>query len=136
MNLFTYGTLMDAAIMYRVCGEHFPSRATSLSGYIRKKLRDEVYPGVIARANSSVEGLLYFDISTRALGFLDEFEGSYYQRRRVITVASDGTAIEAETYVLRDNFTTLLSDEEWNLNDFLNRDKLMFQQKYGGYEKL
>jgi gamma-glutamylcyclotransferase (GGCT)/AIG2-like uncharacterized protein YtfP len=136
MNLFTYGTLMDAAIMHRVCGEQFRSHAASISGYRRKKLRDEVYPGIIARANSSVEGLVYFDISVRALGFLDEFEGSYYQREAVQAVCADGTAIAAQTYVLRDQFAALLSEEDWNLGDFLQRDKPLFQHKYGGYEKL
>jgi gamma-glutamylcyclotransferase (GGCT)/AIG2-like uncharacterized protein YtfP len=136
MNLFAYGTLMDPAIMQNVCGERFQSRPASLSGYMRKKLRGEVYPGIIRQPDSSVEGQVYFDVSAQALYYLDEFEGSFYQRELVTAVFDDGSAMEVEAYVLSDSCASLLSNEDWNLQDFLSRDKPLFQDKYGGYERL
>lgn len=136
MNLFVYGTLMDEAIMRNVCGERFQSRAATLSGYMRKKLRGEVYPGIISQPNSVVEGRVYFDVTRQALQYLDQFEGSFYRRKLVSPVCSDDESIEAESYVLSESCATLLSEEDWNLEEFLVRDKQLFQDKYGGYEKL
>lgn len=135
MNLFAYGTLMDSAIMYKVCGEQFQSYPACLSGYKRKKLSGEVYPGIIRQANSMVEGQVYFDISAQALLYLDQFEGSFYQRQLVTAVFDDGASMEVDTYVLTDNCASMLSEEDWNLQEFLERDKPLFQDKYGGYEK-
>jgi gamma-glutamylcyclotransferase (GGCT)/AIG2-like uncharacterized protein YtfP len=136
MNLFAYGTLMDAAIMLEVCGEKFQSRSATLPGYMRKKLRGEVYPGIISQGHSKVEGLVYFDVSIQALHYLDEFEGSFYQRQLVTAFFDDGVSMEVETYVLTDSCASMLSEVDWNLQEFLTRDKPLFQDKYGGYEKL
>ncbi len=134
MNLFAYGTLMDPAIMYNVSGERFQSRPATLSGYMRKKLRGEVYPGIISKPGSSVEGQVYFDVSAQALSFLDEFEGSFYQRQLVTSVFDDGSTMQVEAYVLTESCVTLLSEDDWNLEEFLTHDKSLFEDKYGGYE--
>lgn len=136
MNIFAYGTLMDADIMRQVCGAEFYSRAARLDGYQRKKLRGEVYPGIVALGGSCVTGLVYFDISPTALHYLDQFEGTEYQRTRVTAVGEDGECIAAETYVLTPQAAALLSDEDWNLEDFVTRDKPLFQDQYGGYQAL
>lgn len=136
MNLFTYGTLMDADIMYKVCGERFQARAATLPGFLRKKLTGEVYPGIISQPASSVVGQVYFNVSAQALRYLDEFEGSFYNRQQVVVVFEDDTKLEVESYVLIDSCASLLSEEDWNLQDFVTRDKPQFQDQYGGYEKL
>ncbi len=136
MNLFAYGTLMDEAIMHNVCGERFQSRVATLSGYMRKKLCGEVYPGIIRQADSKVKGRVYFDVTAQALQYLDQFEGSFYQRQLVSAVFDDGASMEVETYVLTKSCAKLLSAEDWSLEEFLNRDKPLFVDKYGGYEKL
>jgi gamma-glutamylcyclotransferase (GGCT)/AIG2-like uncharacterized protein YtfP len=136
MNLFAYGTLMDSAIMTKVCGTEFQSRVATLSGYMRKKLRGEVYPGIISQPTSMVEGRVYFDVTAQALLYLDLFEGTEYRRKRVMADFADGESIPVETYVLTDSCTSLLSEEDWNLEEFLTRDKPLFQDKYGGYKKL
>ncbi len=135
MNLFTYGTLMDAAIMHKVCAEQFPSRAAVISGYVRKKLIDEVYPGIIEQPDASVQGRVYFNVSTQALQYLDDFEGDYYQRKAVIALLDDGEAVQAETYVMTAASASLLSQEDWSLEEFLHRDKPLFEEKYGGYDR-
>ena len=135
MNLFTYGTLMDAAIMHKVCAENFSSQAAVISGYLRKKLIDEVYPGIIAQPDASVQGRVYFDVSAQALQYLDDFEGDYYQREAVVAILDNAETVQAETYVMTAASASLLSQEDWSLEEFLQRDKPLFEEKYGGYAR-
>ena len=130
MNLFTYGTLMDAAIMRKICADEFESQAATLSDFLRKKLAGEVYPGIVAHAGASVQGRVYFDVTAQALDHLDEFEGSYYQRQDVTLKLDGGEQISAQSYVLTAKSAALLSQEDWSLDVFMQRDKYLFEDKY------
>ncbi|MGB5765898.1 MAG: gamma-glutamylcyclotransferase family protein, partial [Arenicellales bacterium] len=63
MNLFVYGTLMDADIMGRVTGSAYQSQEATLQEYSRRTVRGEVYPAIIKQCGCSVDGVVYFNIS-------------------------------------------------------------------------
>lgn len=123
MHLFAYGTLMAPEIMTLVTGVNCRSRKATLPGYVRKKIRGEVYPAITLQADGCVEGLIYYNLSSEAFDRLDRFEGPQYVRTRVFIACDDGTSEQALTYVIAVNFAHRLSSEEWNYEIFKQRNK-------------
>ena len=133
MNLFAYGTLMDAEIMIRVSGVAREGVKAVLQNYIRRTVRGEVFPGIAARQGSRVDGILYPDLPPQALKRLDRFEGDLYVRTPVTVVSEGGRWIAAQAYAVADRFVERLSDEEWSFRRFLENDKEAFWAGYPGY---
>ena len=127
MNLFAYGTLMDADIMTEVSGGRFRSRKATLAGYVRKTVRGEVYPAIIRQADSCVDGMVYFDVSSQAFERLDIYEGELYDRQRVVVACDDGESVTAWTYVIAASEAHRLSTDDWSFENFLKKDKPHFQ---------
>ena len=99
LNVFTYGSLMFPEIWSRVVrGNHRFARATA-DGYACFSVRDEIYPGLVKRPGSRVEGVVYFDIDATDLAALDAFEGADYQREPIALTLDDGREIAGETYL-------------------------------------
>lgn len=99
LNVFTYGSLMFPEIWSRVVrGNHRFARATA-DGYACFSVRDEIYPGLVKRPGSRVEGVVYFDIDATDLAALDAFEGADYRRDRIAIELEDGRDVIAETYL-------------------------------------
>jgi len=90
-NLFVYGTLMCEDIMEDVAGclpVRLPGR---LSGYERRVVKGEQYPGLVPGAAGRVDGLVYRDVPGFAWARLDSFEGDMYQRKPVLVeLTGDG----------------------------------------------
>lgn len=128
MHLFTYGTLMDSEIMNRVSGASHRSRKASLSHYVRKRVRGEAYPAIIRNPADSVDGVIYYHVSSEAFDRLDRYEGSLYTRRQVIVVCGNGYRVAAQTYVVKPRAAHLLSEEDWSYEHFLRHDKPFFQE--------
>ena len=63
LNIFTYGTLMSKEIWKNVVIGNYKFVKVKLSGYSRRKLADREYPGLIKSENSTVEGIIYFDVT-------------------------------------------------------------------------
>ena len=63
MNLFVYGTLIDAEIMRTVAGDDYVSERATLSGYVRRRVSGEVYPAIIECPGASVSGITYLDVN-------------------------------------------------------------------------
>ena len=136
MNLFTYGTLMDPSIMAQVSGAEHRSRRSVLHDYVRKTVIGEVYPAIIRREGSSVEGTVYYDVSSESFERLDRFEGSLYQRAEVPVICDDGESVAAETYVITESAVHQLSEEDWSYDRFLSKDRMLFLAAYPGYDEL
>ena len=135
-NLFAYGTLMCEDIMQQVAG-CLPARLPAiLTGYQRRAVRDEQYPGVVACRAGRVEGVLYRELPGFAWPRLDDFEGDMYLRRRVRVALADGDTLAAETYVVRPRFVARLAPHEWSLAEFLSSGKASFCRDYTGYRRL
>jgi len=127
---------MDPDIMAQVSGAEHRSRKAVLHDYVRKTVIGEVYPAIILRAGCSVEGTIYFDVSSVSFECLDKFEGSLYLRAEVPVICDDGERVVAETYVITESALHQLSTEDWSFDRFLSKDKVFFQGGYPGYDDL
>lgn len=135
MDIFTYGTLMDADIMSRVSGQTLECRAATLSGYVRKRMAGEAYPAILSDAESTVSGQLYRGVNTEAIQRLDAFEGDHYDRRVVTLKLENGEQHEAQVYALKDEFYHLASQDDWTLEWFLKHGKTDFMA-YEGFDAI
>ncbi len=134
-NLFAYGSLIDAEIMFTVTGGQYASHQATLRDYLRKKIRDEVYPGIRHEPGSLTKGMLYSGLGEDAFAKLDRFEGQYYRRQQVLITIGEAPTdeeieIEADTYVIAKEFADFLSEEDWSYENFLCNGKKIFQQRY------
>ena len=84
-SIFTYGTLMNPTVMKNVVKAEYKSVKALLRGYIRKKVKGQVYPGITECANSVIEGVLWLDVKEEGVQKLDYFEseGKMYLRKKV-----------------------------------------------------
>ncbi|WP_420475715.1 gamma-glutamylcyclotransferase family protein [Noviherbaspirillum sp. ST9] len=98
-HVFTYGSLMFPEVWQRVVRGDYRSTPARLDGYARFEIAAETYPGMVAAAGSSVEGVLYFDVSFADMAALDAFEGTQYRRDMVRVVLESGESVEAGTYI-------------------------------------
>ncbi len=99
MHIFTYGSLMFPEIWQRVVRGNYVSATATLPGFARYALADDTYPGMVAQANATVEGVLYYDVAPQDLAALDAFEGSEYRREDVNVVIESGESVIACTYI-------------------------------------
>ena len=132
-NLFVYGTLMCEEIMQQVAG-CLPARlAGVLTGYERRAVKGEHYPGVVPGAGGRVDGVVYRDVPGFAWARLDRFEGDMYRRRSVQVQLTDGVTLMAQTYVVRPRFVSRLDSAGWSFAEFLRSGKAKFLRHYPGY---
>jgi len=135
-NLFVYGTLMCEDIMQQVAG-CLPARlGGALSGYERRAVKGEHYPGLVPGAGGRVDGVVYRDVPDFAWARLDRFEGDMYRRHRVQIELMDGATLKAQTYVVRPRFVSRLDKAEWDFSEFLRSGKAKFCRHYRGYAQL
>lgn len=134
--VFTYGSLMCNDIMAAVTGVDLPSDAAVIVNFARYALRGQTFPAMVAEDLARVDGRVYYDVDESALARLDVFEGDYYQRCSVSVNTSNGTRLEAQAYVLRDVYLSLLADWGWDFEHFLAHGKKDFTSRYLGYQGL
>lgn len=118
INLFTYGTLCLPEVMQAVTGRVFATATARLDGYLCRLLRRRVYPGIIRTGEGCTRGVLHYDIDAASLDRIDDFEGPFYRRETVLAVREDGGEVAACTYVLVDSLHHLLSDRDWDEEEF------------------
>ena len=73
-NIFTYGTLMNSAVMTPVVGKEYLCVEGEIEGYARKRLKGKVYPGIREEAGSVVKGVLWLSVDEEGVKKLDHFE--------------------------------------------------------------
>jgi gamma-glutamylcyclotransferase (GGCT)/AIG2-like uncharacterized protein YtfP len=98
-NIFTYGSLMFPQVWGLVVGGQYRSGQATVANFARYAIDGETYPGMIAQAGSSVQGVLYFDVEDRDVAALDRFEGDDYLRISVPVQLVGGAGATAETYL-------------------------------------
>jgi len=114
-RLFVYGTLMYPAVFHAVCGTALVGQVATLEGYARRRVRDALYPAIVASPGARTTGLLVEGVDARQWACLDAFEGATYERRGVAVVrVADGVAIGAQTYVATLAAVPTLLDEIWS----------------------
>lgn len=134
-HCFTYGSLMWADIMARVCGCVLPSEAARLLGYRRHPVRGEDYPGLRPAPDGVVDGRLYRGIDATLWARLDAFEGADYERVQVSVELPDGQFDDAFVYLFRlEQFARLLPDD-WSPQRFETEGRARFLAEYLGFSQ-
>lgn len=129
--LFAYGSLMSTDILEMVIHRAVEGQPASLSNYRRAKIVGQNYPGMVPEPDSEVNGWLYRNISLADLQKLDLFEGEMYHR--ILVELHLEKSINAYTYILKDSYAHLLTDEEWSYDHFLSHDHGNFIRTYSGW---
>ena len=133
-HAFTYGSLMWADIMARVCGREFASEPASLAGHCRHPVRGQDYPGLRAAPGAVVPGVLYRDVDAAAWARLDAFEGEEYERVDVVVALTDGRTLPAQVYRFRDEFAQRLLPGDWDAEAFGREGRARFIARYTGFD--
>jgi len=135
-HCFTYGSLMWADIMARVCGAEFASEPASLAGHRRHPVRGQDYPGLQAAPGGLVPGRLYRDVDPLAWARLDAFEGPEYERVEVVVARADGSLLPAQVYRFRAEFAQRLEPGDWDAEAFGRDGRQRFIARYTGFDAL
>lgn len=131
---FTYGSLMWADIMARVCGRALPSEPARLHGHSRHPVRGEDYPGLRPAAGGVIEGRLYRGIDASLWTRLDAFEGADYERVQVPVELPDGRSDDAWVYRFRaEPAARLLLPGDWDPQAFEREGRERFMARYAGF---
>ena len=133
-HCFTYGSLMWADIMARVCGREFAAEPASLAGHARRPVRGQDYPGLQAAPGAVVPGRLYRDVDAAAWARLDAFEGEEYERAEVLVALADGRTLPAFVYRFRAAFADRLLPGDWDVTAFEREGRQRFLARYVGFE--
>ncbi len=127
---------MCSDIMFRVAGCSTDFTPTVLNNFFRSKIQSREYPGIVPQQGATVAGVLYFDLSVEAIQRLDVFEGEMYHRQKVEVITENHGSASAMTYVIKPQYTNLLTDKEWSFSEFLAVGKVQFEETYFGFHEL
>lgn len=133
-HCFTYGSLMWADIMARVCGREFASEPATLAGHSRHPVRGEDYPGLRPAADGVVAGRLYRDVDAAAWARLDAFEGDEYERVDVLVALADGRTVPAQVYRFKGDVAERLLPGAWDVDAFGREGRARFLARYVGFD--
>jgi gamma-glutamylcyclotransferase (GGCT)/AIG2-like uncharacterized protein YtfP len=136
MNLFAYGTLMDPDIMSHVSGQNYHPTEATLTGYRRRRIDGEMFPGITPDDSEVIPGILYRNITPTSAHRLDLFEGELYLRQTIQITLRDGLVLPAEGYIVKTEYRHRLSHENWTMQWFLLHGKTHFQRGYEGFKRV
>jgi len=105
-------------------------QSAAIDGYAGYRVRNAEYPGLIRVAGSKTNGILYDNVSEKDLKVLDLFEGSIYTRRLLNVVCADGSETKAWVYVIAEHHRDILTNECWDLEEFLADGFSSFMKGY------
>ncbi len=127
MRLFCYGTLQYPEIMQQVSGVHAAGLPVVLENYGCYTVRGEMFPGIVPEPGAYTRGVVYNGLGEAQLRRLDEFEGDFYQRQRVVVSDADERPLQTWAYVVRPDARTVLTDEHWDkgLFELLHRQQFL-----------
>lgn len=135
MHVFTYGTLMFPEVWRTVVGREFATVEAMLTGFAIYRVRDAVFPGIIAADGAAaVRGVVYLDVDAASLARLDRFEDDFYERQAVWIACADGRRRQADAYVVPAQQGSVLTDEPWHRDQFVATGGLEhFIGRYAGF---
>jgi gamma-glutamylcyclotransferase (GGCT)/AIG2-like uncharacterized protein YtfP len=138
MHVFTYGTLMFPEVWKAVVGREFSSIAGAASGFAIFRVRDAVFPGIIAAGErDAVRGVVYLDVDPDSVARLDLFEDDFYRRESLRIDCDDGQRRSAEAYVVPDANRAVLTDEMWRPDEFVATGGLdFFIRRFQGFRRI
>ena len=99
-HVFTYGSLMFTNIFEGVTGERCGRQKATLQQWSRNALLNKTYPGAMPSLDplAQIDGVLWLQVSDKALKNLDIFEGDDYSREWVTVLTENGTSQNAWVY--------------------------------------
>jgi len=161
-SAFFYGTLMAPNVLARVLNgdssiptSHLHIVPAILHNHTRYKVAHADYPGIIPSPITSsstatatrVRGVFVSGLTSYDLKNLDIFEGSQYERRKVMVALLDvegdlkgkghieGMEVECDTYVFVAG-DELLEDKEWCFEEFVKEKLYRWADSSEEYEDL
>jgi gamma-glutamylcyclotransferase (GGCT)/AIG2-like uncharacterized protein YtfP len=111
VNVFTYGSLMFSPVWESVCAGRYKTQKMLLCDFRRYCVQNESYPAVVPQLGASVEGIVYFDVSSEDQLKLNQFEGEEYVLRHH---QIDAVAVVFYEYVA----LARIDRREWSPTDF------------------
>ncbi len=126
IDLFCYGTLQSPMVMKAVTGQHFTGKKAKLDNWVRYRVRQSEYPGILPQADAQVPGMVFFAIDPETLSKLDEFEGEKYERVEVDVTLEDGTKQRVQVFAIRREYRHMLSQEPWEFDRFIENGLARF----------
>lgn len=134
MNIFCYGSLMYPEVWNLIVKGRYQQQQAKICGYRRKKVKNELYPGLIATLpEDTVAGTVYFSVTDEDLTRLDLFEAEIYIRIKVNCFLVNNSCIEAFAYLIHPQKQTVLEPEDWNQQEFETNGLTRFLKKYQGF---
>ncbi|HEX2476281.1 MAG TPA: gamma-glutamylcyclotransferase family protein [Lacipirellulaceae bacterium] len=137
MHVFTYGTLMFPQVWRAVVGREFASVEGTAQGYAIFRVRDAVFPGIIAASERAVRGVVYLDVDPESVARLDLFEDAFYLRETLHIECDDHQRRSAEAYVIPHENRAILTDEIWLRDEFVASGGLdHFIRRFQGFRRI
>jgi gamma-glutamylcyclotransferase (GGCT)/AIG2-like uncharacterized protein YtfP len=138
MHVFTYGSLMFPEIWSVVVGREFKTVAGIAAGYSIFRVRDAVFPGIVAAGTEcTIKGLVYLDVDNASIARLDRFEDDFYDRLDVMVDCGDGEQRKAGAYVVPAKNGHVITSEPWTAEEFVSSGGLAdFIARFQGFSRL
>lgn len=127
-HVFVYGSLLFDEVWSRVVEGQYSSFGATLSGYRRHAVAGETYPAVMPLAGSSVQGLVYENVSQSDIDRLDLFEGREYRREKASVTDAHGQSVSAHFYLWLEPTKAL--DQDWDIEHFKAEGLKRFMATY------
>ncbi len=133
-HIFTYGSLMFNQVWANVVRGSYEQHRGTLTGYVRRCIINENYPAILpGPLTSTVSGIIYLNVTSEDIHRLDAFEGSYYFRKSV-QVSTENNIFAADTYVLKNSYRHITTDNEWDPEEFEKEGIHLFLGSYFGFD--
>ena len=137
MHVFTYGTLMFPEVWQAVTGKLFKTVQGEVAGYAIYRVREAVFPGIVAAAGERVRGVVYLDVDRDVVERLDRFEDTFYQRQTLEIDCADGQRRTANAYVVPAANRNVLTSEPWGREAFVASGGLeQFISRFAGFDRI
>ncbi|GIL67019.1 hypothetical protein Vafri_20410 [Volvox africanus] len=121
-NAFVYGTLMADEVVKVLIKRVPTSKPAALKGYTRYQVKGQVFPAIVpSTAESKVQGKVLMDLSDKELEVLDVYESEEYYRATVMPILEDGSEIQADVYVWKDQYSYALSIQPWSYEEWRSK---------------
>ena len=127
INIFIYGTLLDEDVSAMVIMETFSVIPANLPDYRALYVKGHIYPGIRAEIGTETSGGVIRGLSAKAISRLEYFEGENYSLKPINVLVRGKTE---GAYFFVPGPKIVLSDNTWELNDWMRRHKSAYLDKY------
>lgn len=117
----------------RIVQHRYEKQAAALSGYRRLAIKGENYPALVKSFGSSVEGVVYRNVTVADIKRLDQFEGEYYKNIAATVVTESGCRLNVRVYLFNTRYKKILSNTPWDPARFQSQHLQKFIRKYSGF---